>query len=75
MIDVARALCRSPLAAIRTIFLPCVLLLREWQARTGDAQALVVEDPKPKAMDPSGRPREPDRHQPRWIVEKYFEGE
>lgn len=50
-------------------------LLRDWQARTGDRLPLVVDDPQPKAVDLTGRARRPDRHQPPWIVEKYFDSE
>ncbi len=47
-------------------------LLLAWQERLGDDQPLVVENPRPKAIDLSGREREPDRWQPEWIVKKYF---
>jgi arylsulfatase A-like enzyme len=43
-----------------------------WQRRTDDKQPLVVENPKPKEVDLSGRARKPDRHQPDWIRKKYF---
>lgn len=47
-------------------------LLREWQEALDDPHPLVIDDPQPMEIDLSGREREPDRHQPAWIVEKYF---
>jgi arylsulfatase A-like enzyme len=47
-------------------------LLKQWQQKLGDDQPLVVDDPKPKEIDLTGREREPDNWQPEWIVKKYF---
>jgi hypothetical protein len=47
-------------------------LLRSWQEKLGDKQALAVEHPKPKQMRFDDFDREPDEWQPAWIVEKYF---
>ncbi len=49
-------------------------LLEGWQAAMGDAAPLSVVDPAPLHRDLSGAEREPDRWQPDWIVEKYFDG-
>lgn len=46
--------------------------LREEQARAGDTMPLEVAEPKPAAIDLTGRKRNPDRWQPQWIREKYF---
>lgn len=48
-------------------------LMEDWQAEIDDQQALVSEDPLPLQIDLSDRPRKPDRHQPAWIREKYFD--
>ena len=37
-----------------------------------DPHPLTVDKPKSMDIDLTGRKRKPDRHQPRWIVEKYF---
>jgi len=47
-------------------------LMQEWQTRTGDPQKLPSENTIPAFIDLTGRKREPDQWQPRWIVEKYF---
>lgn len=47
-------------------------LTQTWQLRLGDTLPLSVADPRPMKVDLSGRDREPDRWQPKWIVEKYF---
>jgi arylsulfatase A-like enzyme len=47
-------------------------LLKEWQGRVGDTQALVSTNPKQKAIRFDDFERKPDQWQPRWIVEKYF---
>ncbi len=49
------------------------VLLEEWQEHLGDDQALSSEDPGPLEIDLTGRERQPDRWQPDWIVEKYFD--
>ena len=48
-------------------------LLKKWQKDVDDTMPLRVENPKPKEMDLTGHKRKPDRHQPKWIVEKYFD--
>ena len=47
--------------------------LGDWQERTDDEQPLTVDNPQPMEIDLTGRERKPDRHQPEWIVEKYFQ--
>lgn len=49
--------------------------LRAELDRLGDETPLSSDDPKPLEYDPSGWRRAPDRWQPAWIVEKYFQGE
>ena len=49
--------------------------LRAWQRRLGDRLPLTSAEPKPAEIDLTGRQRKPDRHQPAWIVEKYFDVE
>jgi arylsulfatase A-like enzyme len=44
-----------------------------WQTRLGDTAPLRPRTFTPKTKDLTGTPREPDQHQPPWIVEKYFE--
>ena len=48
-------------------------LLEGWQAAMGDTTPLSVPDPAPLHRDLTGTDREPDRWQPDWIVEKYFD--
>ncbi len=48
-------------------------LLEGWQAAMGDTTPLSVPDPAPLRRDLTGTEREPDRWQPDWIVEKYFD--
>lgn len=47
-------------------------LLKRWQEKSGDKVSLTSENPKPAEIDLTGHPRQPDRHQPEWIIEKYF---
>jgi hypothetical protein len=47
-------------------------LMKVWQEKVGDEQALTVEHPRPKAVRYDDFVRKPDRWQPEWIVEKYF---
>ncbi len=47
-------------------------LLREWQQRTGDQQALRASRPQPMDIRYDDFQRTPDQWQPQWIVEKYF---
>ena len=47
-------------------------LLQQWQREVGDGQTLTSARPRSQEIDLTGREREPDRHQPTWIVEKYF---
>jgi len=49
-------------------------LLEGWQRRTADQTPHTSKNPKPMEIDLSGRKRKPDRHQPKWIIEKYFGG-
>ena len=46
--------------------------LRKWQSQVGDTAPITVTNPKPKAIDLTGTPREADKSQPAWVVEKYF---
>lgn len=48
-------------------------LLEGWRAAMGDATPLSVPDPAPLRRDLTGTERKPDRWQPDWIVEKYFD--
>ncbi|MYB20220.1 MAG: sulfatase-like hydrolase/transferase [Holophagales bacterium] len=48
-------------------------LLEGWQTALGDTVPLSVSDPAPLHRDLTGTEREPDRWQPDWIVEKYFD--
>jgi len=47
-------------------------LLKRCQRDAGDDLPLTSEKPMPAEVDLTGRPRTPDRHQPEWIVRKYF---
>ncbi|MBL4885152.1 MAG: sulfatase-like hydrolase/transferase [Planctomycetaceae bacterium] len=49
------------------------VLLKDWQRNIGDTQSLSVENPKPMQIDLSKVKRKPDRHQPQWIIKKYFD--
>jgi hypothetical protein len=49
-------------------------LLAKWQKDLGDTQPLSSEKPQSAKIDLTGFKRYPDRHQPDWIVEKYFGG-
>ena len=49
-------------------------MIRESQKQFGDDQALTVANPKPKAIDMTGRERRVDPWQPMWLIEKYFPG-
>ncbi len=46
--------------------------LAQWQAELGDTQPLTTDKPQPMARDLTGHARKPDRHQPKWVREKYF---
>jgi arylsulfatase A-like enzyme len=48
-------------------------LLADWQQKTDDEQPLTSTNPEPMEIDLTSRLREPDRWQPRWIIDKYFE--
>ena len=50
-------------------------LLKRSQELAGDEQPLTTAHPKPKEIDLTGREREPDQWQPKWIVKKYFQPE
>lgn len=47
--------------------------LEEWRERTGDRDLLVAPKLKPLFVDLTGRMREPDRWQPQWIRDTYFD--
>ncbi len=47
--------------------------LERWQKVCDDKHPLKIAEPGPLEIDLTGRARKPDRHQPKWIVEKYFE--
>ncbi len=47
-------------------------LLSQWQQELDDPLPLTTDTPQVEEIDLTGHPREPDRHQPAWIVEKYF---
>ena len=49
--------------------------LKSWQQKTDDQQSLTSDHPQPETINLTGRKRKPDQHQPRWIVEKYFDSE
>ena len=49
--------------------------LAHLQEHFGDQAPLHTDSVRPKDIDLTGTPREPDRWQPDWIVEKYFEEE
>ncbi|HNV00671.1 MAG TPA: sulfatase-like hydrolase/transferase [Verrucomicrobiota bacterium] len=49
------------------------LLMRQWQARVGDALEIPDSHKQPDPIDLTGRPRVPDQWQPEWIVKKYFD--
>lgn len=47
-------------------------LMKEWQAKVGDAQPLSVPNSRPREVRFDDFERRPDKWQPPWIVEKYF---
>ncbi len=47
-------------------------LLSQWQQQLDDPLPLTAEKPQAAEIDLTGQTRKPDRHQPAWIVEKYF---
>ncbi|HIA48628.1 MAG TPA: DUF4976 domain-containing protein [Candidatus Hydrogenedentes bacterium] len=47
--------------------------LENWQSNVGDNARLQVASPKPKEINLTSTPRETDKWQPQWIVEKYFD--
>ncbi len=47
-------------------------MLSRWQRQLDDPLPLTAEKLQGAAIDLTGHPRTPDRHQPAWIVEKYF---
>ncbi|MBW3600259.1 MAG: sulfatase-like hydrolase/transferase [Planctomycetes bacterium] len=47
-------------------------LMTRWHQQVDDPHPLVSDDPQPAEIDLTNHPRQPDRHQPKWIVEKYF---
>ncbi|GAB4141605.1 MAG: sulfatase-like hydrolase/transferase [Planctomycetaceae bacterium] len=47
--------------------------LADWQKKLGDKLPLTTKNPVSEKIDLTGRKRRPDRHQPKWIVRKYFD--
>lgn len=47
--------------------------LQAVQQSYGDDQPLTSENPQSAEIDLTGRERTPDKHQPEWIVKKYFD--
>jgi len=47
--------------------------LERWQELTEDPHPLTLAEPLEMDIDLQGRARKADRHQPQWIVDKYFE--
>lgn len=47
--------------------------LERWQERIEDPHPLRLAEPLEMDIDLRGRARKADRHQPQWIVDKYFE--
>ena len=47
--------------------------MKRWQTSLGDSAPLTVPNPKQKEIDLTGTHRDPDQHQPQWIVDKYFD--
>lgn len=68
--DELRDLAGDPAAA--PIVARLSALLRSEQQRVGDALPWTAAEVRAATVDLTGRPREPDRWQPPWIVEKYF---
>ena len=48
--------------------------MKRWQKKLGDTVSLSTDNPKPKAINLTGKPRILDKWQPQWIREKYFGG-
>ena len=44
-----------------------------WRAVVGDTAPLTTDEPKPLHVDLTDATRKPDRWQPEWIREKYFD--
>jgi arylsulfatase A-like enzyme len=47
--------------------------LEQWQAFAGDAAPWTAEKTRSPEIDLTGASRKPDRWQPRWVREKYFD--
>ena len=47
-------------------------MLLQWQRQLDDPLPLTTEKLQGAEIDLTGHPRTPDRHQPEWIIEKYF---
>lgn len=47
--------------------------LGQWQAHFGDPHPLTTAEPRAMDIDYSQVQRRPDRHQPQWVIEKYFQ--
>ena len=48
-------------------------LLEGWRSAMGDTAPLQTAEPLPLRLDLTGRERAPDRWQPQWILDKYFD--
>lgn len=48
-------------------------LMKQWQDKVGDKQALTTDRPKPKEVTFDGFLRKADQWQPDWILKKYFD--
>jgi arylsulfatase A-like enzyme len=49
-------------------------LMRQWQIKVGDSLEVPTRNQPPPPVNLSGQKRVPDRWQPDWIVQKYFDG-
>lgn len=62
----------SKLPENRTHVTRLMARLSTWQAKLDDPHPLTSKNPVSAEIDLTGRKRTPDRHQPDWIVRKYF---
>jgi arylsulfatase A-like enzyme len=47
--------------------------LEQWQGFVGDNAPWTAKKVRSKEIDLTGTERKPDRHQPKWVREKYFD--
>ncbi|MFT7619814.1 MAG: arylsulfatase A-like enzyme [Planctomycetota bacterium] len=47
-------------------------MMKAWQEKIGDPHPLKIAKPRSKVLDIKKLKRKPDRHQPQWIIDKYF---